>query len=143
MPEALFQALCTRCGACAEACPYGAVFIFVDGIDAGTPVMRPDERACHMCDGFPRASARAEGALVAPDSPDLCSLGSARILETDCLTFAGPECDPGADLCPPSVEALSMSRQRPVIDQERCIGCGLCIEACPRSAPAIVLAKGS
>ena len=137
--EPLFQALCTRCGACAEACPHAAVFLFVDGIDAGTPVMRPDERACHMCDGFPCAAACEEGALVVPDGPALCSLGVARVLETDCLTFSGPDCGACAGLCPPSVEALSMSHRRPVIDAERCIGCGLCIEACPCTPPAILL----
>ena len=139
VPEPLFQALCTRCGACSEACPYGAVFVFVDGVDAGTPVMRPEQRACHMCDGFPCASACAEGALVVPDSPEVCSLGSARIVERDCLPFAGPECGACADLCPPGVGALSISQRRPVIDTERCIGCGICIEACPCSPPTIVL----
>lgn len=138
--EALFQVLCTRCGDCAKACPHAAIHTFTEeaGVDAGTPVMRPELRGCHMCDGFPCAEACGEGALVMPEEP-AWPLGSVRIDEGRCIAFAGPECGACAERCPPGVSALRIERWRPVLDDAACVGCGLCIESCPTSPPAIEL----
>lgn len=138
--EASFLALCTRCGDCAEACPHDAVHTYGDdaGFVAGTPVMLPDQRSCHMCDGYPCVAACEEGALNLFDEPTWW-LGEARIVESQCIAFAGPDCGACADRCPKDVEALEMVRGKPRIVSEACVGCGLCIEACPTLPAAIEL----
>lgn len=138
--ESRFLALCTRCDACVEACPHEAVHRYVPtaGELAKTPVMRPDNRACHMCEGFPCAAACETGALVVPETR-LVTLGAVRVNEGHCFTFLGPECGACAGLCPTDAPALTMRGTRPFVNEDLCVGCGLCIEACPTRPKAIEL----
>ena len=138
--EAMFLSTCTTCGDCVEACPHAAIFTYTEeaGINAGTPVMLPDQRACHMCEDFPCAAACPEPSLSAPQEA-VWSLGKVRIIEDRCIAFSGPECGACVGLCPGNVNALTQHAWRPKLDAEQCIGCGLCIEACPTDPVAIEL----
>jgi ferredoxin-type protein NapG len=140
VPEPSFMSLCTKCDKCAEACPHYAIYTCAEetGNYAGTPVMRPHERPCHMCEGFPCAAACPEGALVMPKH-NAWRLGLARIDESKCITFSGPECGACVGVCPDGVRAIELVRWRPKMNAETCIGCGICIEACPVIPAAIVL----
>ena len=139
-PETEFLAGCTGCGACAEACPHDAIHHFNEnaGALAGTPVLVPDSRACHMCEGFPCAAACEEPALRMPETT-IWPLGVARIDEERCIAWNGPECGACIDACPAEARALRLERWRPHLDPAICIGCGLCIERCPTTPKAIVL----
>ncbi|MBO33297.1 MAG: 4Fe-4S ferredoxin [Rhodospirillaceae bacterium] len=138
--EPLFLTSCSRCGDCATACPQGAIYIFLEdsGLLAGTPVLNPDLRACAMCDGFPCAAACKEQALEVPRE-STWPLGKVRIREDLCIAFKGPECGACVGLCPGELEAISLVRWKPQLDQERCVGCGICIQECPVMPKAIVL----
>lgn len=138
--EARFLELCTRCSDCSEACPHYAVHALASwvGIGGGTPVMVPDQRACHLCEGFPCAAACETGALELPATP-LWKLGSVRLVQERCLPFMGPECGACAGLCPPDAPALRLVLTRPSIERDVCVGCGRCIEACPTDPKAIEL----
>ena len=138
--EASFLTLCTRCGACSYACPHAAVHTLCEdsGFAAGTPVMLPDRRACHMCEGFPCAEACSDGALDPVPKPTW-ELGKVVVAQERCLTFAGPECGACAGLCPQGSNALTLERGRPTIDPGECVGCGLCIESCPVIPAALEL----
>jgi ferredoxin len=137
-PEFLLS--CTRCGKCAEACPHAAIYVYDDGagLSAGTPVMQPDRRACHFCEGFPCAAACTDGALSVPAAAET-KLGAVRLAETRCFATAGPECGACAELCPGDEGALQLERGVPNIAAAVCNGCGLCIEACPVIPTAIEL----
>jgi ferredoxin-type protein NapG len=138
--EAAFLALCTRCGECASACPQAAIHTYREGsgVLAGTPVLLPDQRPCHMCEGFPCAAACEAEALI-PPARATWPLGEVRLIESRCIAFAGPDCGACGFLCPPEAPALRLVRGRPEIDGEGCVGCGRCIEACPVLPAAIEL----
>ncbi len=138
--EARFLALCTRCDACADACPHDAIFRYVKtaGELARTPVMKPERAPCRMCAGFPCAAACETGALEVPEGPTV-PLGMVRIDDTRCITFMGPECGACGGLCPTERPAITFRGAQPRLDPTGCVGCGLCIEACPTRPKAIEL----
>lgn len=138
MDEASFLQRCTRCGDCVRACPHASVHVYNPGTGPleGTPVMLPERRACHMCDGFPCAAACETSALVPPETP-VWPLGTVQVDPARCIAFLGPECGACRDLCPPAAPALRMRRERPDIDANLCVGCGRCIEACPTRPAAL------
>ena len=139
--ESLFLSLCTRCHKCYDACPHAAIHLFPEdtGELAGTPVMVPDSRACHLCEDYPCATSCPEEALIMPGER-LWPLGKVVLNEEHCFAFKGPECGACVGLCPPGAEAaLKQIRWKPVFEAEPCVGCGLCIEACPTMPKAIEL----
>lgn len=139
--EAAFLAACTRCMACVEACPHRAIYTLAPSVKlgAGTPVMVPDERPCHQCEGFPCAQS-CEPRALRPPTGAAWRLGRVEVDPSACLPFRGPECGACAGLCPTPTPALRLRLGRPVIDADLCVGCGLCMPACPTRPVALRLA---
>ncbi len=130
---------CTRCGDCSNACPFYAIYTLADDapVGKGSPILLPGQAPCHMCEGFPCASACATGALVKPEETTVM-LGKVNLIEENCFAFRGPECGACGGLCPGGIKAITFRMARPQLDVESCIGCGLCIEACPTTPKAFV-----
>lgn len=143
-----FAAKCIRCGKCFEACPYQA--IHAAGSDAGAMIGAPSidarEQACRLCADFPCIEACPTGALSPVESKADVRMGTAVINEETCLSFMGMRCEVCYRACPLIDEAITIDyRQRegdalhavfaPIINEDSCVGCGLCVERCVVSDP--------
>lgn len=147
-PEEDFAAKCIKCGKCFEACPYQA--IHVAGSEAGALVGAPSinarEQACRLCADFPCIEACPTGALASVGSKADVRMGTAVINEETCLSFMGMRCEVCYRSCPLIDTAITIDYRKregdsqhavfaPIINEENCVGCGLCVERCVVSDP--------
>ncbi|MDR1013824.1 MAG: 4Fe-4S dicluster domain-containing protein [Coriobacteriales bacterium] len=151
-----FLARCIGCGKCIEACPYVAVRSapFAVGPAAGTPVIDAREQACRLCEGFPCVGACPTGALRDVGVRTDVRMGTAVIDEELCIAIdGGIRCEVCYRSCPLINRAIDIElRPRagdsthvlfaPVIDEEQCVGCGLCVERCVVGDPAPAIRIG-
>lgn len=132
--EVAFLAACTRCGACMEVCPVGAIMKAppAAGLAAGTPVIDPWVQPCIVCPEMPCAAACPTGALLVPARGwDGYRMAVLELEPERCIAFQGIECGVCARVCPIGAEALALDEAgRPVIRSEGCVGCGMCVRAC-------------
>ena len=145
-----FAARCVRCGRCLEACPYQAIHAapLNAGREASTPFVNARSQACRLCVEFPCAAACPTGALDVPAERRDAGMGVAVINEDTCLSFQGMRCEVCYRVCPLIDKAITIDYRlregdaihsvfAPVIDEEQCVGCGLCVERCVVSEPAV------
>ncbi len=125
-----FEDACTRCGACADACPQG---IIING-DGGFPEVdfTHGQGECTFCAACVEAC--PEPAFdVERDPPwDV----TARIGEA-CLARSGIHCQSCGEVC--GYDAISFTLAvglppQPVVEPEACTGCGACVAVCPADA---------
>lgn len=148
LPELEFLLTCTRCGDCSDACPYQVVFPLSarHGTQfAGTPALDLLNKGCHLCEDMPCVKSCSVGALKLPEVEEGEALPAPKLarasIDTDtCLPYKGPECGACAGSCPVP-GALVWDLQKPRIDPELCVGCGLCREACILDPKAITIAS--
>lgn len=154
-----FLATCIRCGRCADACPNRCIEAFTEasGADAsmkpgrgqrGTPVIFPRQQACMFCNGVPGdellcTAACPTGALE-PLHKDPGSIqahvkmGSAEVDTNLCYSFNGASCGVCVRACPFEGTALRAGMwEKPIVNTDACVGCGLCERACIRYPQAI------
>lgn len=133
LPESAFLAACTRCGACADACPPHAIRLLGadTGLAVGTPALELALTACTMCADMPCAAACPTDALdVPPAGWRGVRLASLSLDTTRCLPFQDVQCGICARICPVGEQALALDEQgRPVLG-DGCTGCGACVQAC-------------
>lgn len=140
LPEAEFREACTACDDCVAACPKLAIRKAgpETRLGAGTPVIIPDEQACHWCEDFPCITACVEGALLRTEAPP-APIGLARIDQAACYAWAGQPCDYCLLRCPEKgVAIFADDQRRPVVDPKTCLGCGICMDRCPTDAITIL-----
>ena len=148
LDELDFLTTCTRCGECIDACPHQVIFPLSSRLGASvtkTPALDLLNKSCYLCADWPCVTTCKPGALKFPQeiqksSPDtedtIPRIALASINTQSCLPYNGPECGACASSCP-IPDALSWCSQKPSINPEYCIGCGLCREACITDPKAI------
>jgi ferredoxin-type protein NapG len=162
LPEHDFLGACIRCGLCVRDCPFDMLYLGKVGQDipTGTPYFVARDKACEMCEDIPCVAACPTNAL----SHDLKDIDEARmglavlVDHESCIAFLGLRCEVCYQICPIRDKAITLERQHnersgkhaffiPVVNSDRCTGCGKCEEACILEQAAIKvlperLAKG-
>lgn len=140
-----FLALCMRCQKCVGVCPTRVVLpltISKSIVAGGTPTLHFDKGYCDSC--MECTLVCPSGALE-PIAKEQVKIGIAQINKDTCIAWQWMGCVKCTDACPYAAITLD-SRQRPVVDAQKCNGCGLCEQICPsgslRSYSAQAQGKG-
>lgn len=141
---ARFEELCTRCFRCAEACPNDCIEFrgFEDGIaKAMTPYISARTRGCILCGECAEAcptgalkpfTATREGWVVG------VRMGKAHVNTSMCFSYRGRTCGACYRACPLAGEAIKIGMfETPHVQEDKCVGCGLCEQACLHLPQAI------
>lgn len=129
IPEDAFLDACTRCGECIRACPSHVV---VDR-DAGYPSIDFSFGECTFCGDC--VAACKSGALRQRDGQPPWTARAA--IGEDCLAQQRVECRICGDLCAAGIIRFKPQlggSSLPLLDHERCTGCGACVAVCPTQA---------
>ena len=163
LDEFEFLVACTRCDKCIKACPQDSILKAGSsaGLAVNSPYIEPRSMPCFLCSDLPCIPACPDGALVWPrrvlaggevlEGPRAVKMGTAKILEDLCLTWAKDEDHPAqscrtcVDRCPYPGVAIDVkdtedgSVPHPQVVADHCTGCGLCLFGCPTAKAAIVI----
>lgn len=148
---------CVRCGACYSACPTGVLrpsASFTAEAGLWTPML--DERPahctlnCNLC-----AEVCPTDALHTPTSYEIALLGLGAVAHVEpskCIAWAsGKDCLRCRAVCPivgavySTEEEVAMwfggtrTTSVPHVNEDLCVACGLCTQACPTMVPAITV----
>ncbi len=138
-----FQKKCIRCGLCKDVCPNQCIDYFdvSSGTNSGTPYIVPRKQGCILC--MKCNNACPSGALQ-PLKDDIESIkatvnmGVASLDKNICYSYNDRICGVCYRACPLQDIALKIGPwETPIIDTEKCVGCGLCERICYHYPQAI------
>ena len=126
-----FDAACTRCGACVDACP-----THVLKIAGGSVRVDYADGECTFCGACVEACPEPAFDVAAHDEGARAWSVVARV-DATCLARLGVACQSCGDAC--AAHAIRFrpragSTPEPRVDGTLCSGCGACVSVCPSSA---------
>jgi ferredoxin-type protein NapG len=154
----LCERSCIRCLRCVEACPNNAILSLDDSFGRhlrNTPAIKARRQACMLCNQIDGEFLKCTGACpsgalqpIRNNPEEICqkvSMGTAEIDLDLCYSYNSWTCGACASACPLEGTALSRGMwERPEVNAEACLGCGLCERSCIRYPQAIrVKPKGA
>jgi MauM/NapG family ferredoxin protein len=150
LPEPAFQARCVRCGECMKGCLTNTLqpVWFEAGLSGvWTPKIRARlagcEQNCNVCGHLcPTGAIRP----LTLDEKKFAKVGTARVINTRCIAWEQDKtcliCD---EICPyNAISNQFVTGHRvtvPVIDENRCNGCGYCEDKCPVKGEAAIVVE--
>lgn len=154
--EETLLAQCIRCGQCVKVCPTGALQpgLVTTGPEAlWTPVLTPRQGYCdYGCSACGEACPTGAIPPLELAQKREMVLGVAVVDRTRCLAWARQQvCIVCEEMCPVPNKAILLDDieiatpqsgtfllRRPVVNEQRCIGCGSCEFHCPVEGPAAI-----
>lgn len=147
-----FNALCARCGNCMAVCPYGLLLpdLGSSGIDGlFTPVMlfrsrnSEQEKFCFQeCTACTKVCPTGALRSLTREDKQQTAIGLARVSRCKCLAWAkGEYCMVCQEFCPYHAikEVERNDVMCPIVEADKCRGCGACESQCPALPVAIVI----
>lgn len=145
--ESNFTAVCIRCGNCTRACPAGIIKPDpgIHGIASFmTPTLRFEnnycQEDCNSCNEVCPSGAIAGLSLAQKRKT---TVGLAKVDMSICLLSEERECTVCVRICPYDAVKLVFSEEDyisiPVIDPDKCTGCGACEWVCPVSPKKAII----
>ncbi|MBI5247608.1 MAG: 4Fe-4S dicluster domain-containing protein [Elusimicrobia bacterium] len=130
--EREFLARCIRCQRCAEACETDAIRFAprAAGRTSHTPYILAEISACDLCLACGKAC--PTGALQPLSNMADARMGTAVVDKRLCVSHNGTGvCGACFTICPLKGKAITQgAHNAPTVNDELCVGCGLCEEAC-------------
>jgi ferredoxin-type protein NapF len=135
----LLYSLCSRCGSCNKVCPTGIIIPYT-GTGNIPAWMTPSVRfrtgycleTCNLCSVVCPTGAIS---LFSPGAKNRLFMGTALVNIKDCRLFSNRECVKCKESC--RYEAIDFRKQgsllkmMPVVNKDKCVGCGACEVVCP------------
>ncbi len=147
---------CIRCGECMRACPTGGLqpALFEAGLEGmWTPVLLPRLGYCdYSCNACGQACPVQAIPSLSLDAKRLTVIGKAYIDTNRCIAWADHKaCIVCEEMCPLPEKAIKLDVTQartadgamvdvklPMVNRDRCIGCGICEYKCPLNGEAAI-----
>lgn len=146
LPPGAFEQACIGCFRCAEVCPTSCIrFPAAFSLEQALPQLELTERACVLCMKCTQVCPTDALKPIAADAQVIASevkLGLPVLTRPKCLPWNGSGvCRLCYQVCPYPDAAVELvgPQKAPLFHADACVGCGLCEEACPDGAQAIVI----
>lgn len=154
--EETFLSKCIRCGICIKVCPTQAIQadVSLSGVEGlATPILIPRNGFCaYSCNACGQNCPVEAIPPLALSEKQATTIGHAYIDHNRCLAWGDHQnCIVCEEMCPLPQKAITLETGAfsdpegnpievllPVVDRERCIGCGTCENKCPVSGEAAI-----